>query len=441
VRRIFVLLFAVFLCSGPVVPAVAVGNVARGPGKAAYDVKLTSDASGRTWTGRESIAFSNTSGKPMAEVYLRLWGNGWDGCKQPVKVSNFSGGVPDQPSVNCTAVKVKLPKALAAGRQTSIAFDVTMTAPDRTDRFGRSGVYSFFGNALPVLAVRDAAGWHLEPDVGIGESYYTLAADFAVRLDHPAAVQVPATGVTSTVRRGKQVSTVSIAKQVRDFAWAAGPFKQSLVTSPGGVKVRTWWTDVVTTAAVTDARTEGVAAIDDFGKRFGQYPYGEVDLVLNDKWESFSGMEYPGFVLLIAPPTEEGPVVHELAHQWWYGIVGNNEYADPWLDESFATYATDLHTGDTAEACWPGQVAVSLTNDMGYWKTYGSGWGQYVYIYGACMLHDLERVLGTSAMAKMIRGYIESHWYGISTVTDFKSAAQSATVTNLKSFWKSHAVG
>ncbi|WP_020392442.1 hypothetical protein [Kribbella catacumbae] len=215
-RRVFVLLSTLLLCSGLLTSeAVAVSNSARGPGKAAYDVKLTSDASGRTWTGRERIAFTNTSGKPLAEIYLRLWGNGWDGCKQPVKVSNFSGGVAAKPSVNCTAVKVKLPRALAAGKRTSVAFDVTMTAPDRADRFGRSGVYSFFGNALPVLAVRDGAGWHLEPDVGIGESYYTLAADFVVRLNHPAAVQVPATGRTSTVRRGKQVSTVSIAKQVR----------------------------------------------------------------------------------------------------------------------------------------------------------------------------------------------------------------------------------
>lgn len=53
----------------------------------------------------------------------------------------------------------------------------------------------------------------------------------------------------------------------------------------------------------------------------------------------------PGFVLLVAPPNEEGPVVHELAHQWWYGVIGNNEYADPWLDESFAVYASNPPLG------------------------------------------------------------------------------------------------
>jgi hypothetical protein len=405
---------------------------------ARYDVSLVGDATGRSWTGRESVAFANTTGKPLGEIYLRLWGNAWDGCKQPVKVSQFVGGAAGRPTVGCTVLKVTLAKMLAPGKRMTVAFDVTMTAPERLEQFGRSGGYSFFGNALPVLAVHDNAGWHLEPDVGIGESYYTLAADFVVRLEHPAAVQVPATGITSTALRAGTVMTTSTAKQVRDFAFSAGSFQQSTATSPGGVKVRTWWTNTVTAAAVADAQTNGLAAIDDFGRRFGAYPYGEIDLVLNGKWTSFSGMEYPGFVLLVA---SDGPVVHEVAHQWWYGIIGNNEYADPWLDEAFAVYATDLHDGDTAQGCWPGTLPASIANNMGYWQAHAANWGVYVYTYGACLLHDLERVLGAPAMAAMLHTYAKSHWYGVSTVLDFKSAVQAATTVDLTTFWKAHTIG
>jgi aminopeptidase N len=443
VHRIVVLLLAGLMLLGAASTAsanIAAGKETRGPGKAQYDISLKSDATGRTWTGREQLAFTNTTAEPLSELYLRLWGNAWDGCKSPVKVSRFEGGTPGTATVNCTAVRVTLTKVLAPGKRATIAFDLAMTAPNRPERFGRSGAYSFFGNALPVLAVHDQAGWHLESDVGVGESYYTLAADFAVRLEHPAELQVPATGVASVQRRDRVVTTVSIAKRVRDFAWSVGPFQQSEVTSPGGVKVRTWWTDVVTPAAVADARTKGVAAIDDFSRRFGKYPYGEVDLVLNDKWESFSGMEYPGLVLLIAPPNEEGPVVHELAHQWWYGIVGNNEYADPWLDESFATYSSYLHRGDTRPNCWPGQLNARITNDMGFWKLYGADWSRYVYTYGSCLLHDLERLIGTPAMARLMKTYATTHWYGVSTPAAFKSAAQAATPTDLTPFWTSHSV-
>ncbi|MEV6282582.1 M1 family metallopeptidase [Kribbella sp. NPDC051770] len=425
--------------------AVAVSNhsadgreltAARTPGQASYDVRLTANATGVTWTGREKISFTNTGDSPLREVYLRLWGNTWDGCKAPVKLSRFEGGTAAAPTVNCTAQKITLTKPLRPGQRSAVAFDLTLTAPQRAERFGRSGKYSFFGNALPVLAVRDQAGWHLEPDVGIGESYYTLAADFTVRLDHPAGLAVPATG-TSTTSRG---TTISKAKQVRDFAWAAGPFKQATTKSPGGITIRTAWTDVVTAAAVKDAQTRAAAAIDDFGRRFGTYPYGEVDLVLNDNWESFYGMEYPGFVLLIAPPNEEGPVVHELAHQWFYGIVGNNEYADPWLDESFAVYASYIHTGDNQPDCWPGRLDHLITSDMGHWKTV-PGWSAYVYSYGACMLHDLERTLGTKPMAAMLKAYTKANWYGVATPRAFKAAAQAATTKDLTQFWKDHAIG
>jgi hypothetical protein len=395
--------------------------VARVPGVPSYDVDLTGSADGTTWSGRESVAFTNTSAESLPEIYLRLWGN-VHGCKAVVIKIGVATG-------DCTVVKVPLAEPLAPGKRTSVAFDVTMTAPNRLDRFGRSGDYSFFGNALPVLAVRDDTGWHLEPDVGIGESFYTVAADFRVQLTHTGNLVVPATGVTT--------DGVTIAKQVRDFAWAAGPFTTSEVTSPSGTKVRTWATSTVGLSAVVDARTKALAAVDDFGRRFGAYPYGELDLVLNDRWTAFSGMEYPGFVLLISSGS---PVVHEVAHQWWYGIIGNNEFADPWLDEAFATYATDLHEGNHRAGCWPRSLPIAITSPMSYWQSHPASYGPYVYTYGACMLHELERLIGSPAMARLLTTYARSHWYGVATPTAFKAAAQAVSTTDLTPFWTSHGI-
>ncbi|TCO33554.1 peptidase M1-like protein [Kribbella steppae] len=422
-HRVFMLLL---LASISLFAAPVDGGVARVPDLPSYDVELSGSADGTTWSGRVTVAFTNTSDEPLPEIYLRLWGNVHD-CKAVVVRIGESTG-------DCTVVKVPLAEPLAPGKRTSVAFDATMTAPNRLDRFGRSGTYSFFGNALPVLAVRDNTGWHLEPDVGIGESFYTVAADFRVRLTHTGNLVVPATGVTT----GVTTDGVTIAKQVRDFAWAAGPFTMSEATSPGGTKIRTWATSTVALAAVVDARTKAMTALDDFGRRFGAYPYGEFDLVLNDRWTKFSGMEYPGFVLLISPAS---PVVHEVAHQWWYGIIGNNEYADPWLDEAFATYATDLHEGNHRPACWPRSLPTAITSPMSYWQAHQASYGAVVYTYGACMLHDLERLIGTPAMAGLLTTYAKAHWHGVSTPADFKAAAQAASGTDLTSFWRSHAMG
>lgn len=259
--------------------------------------------------------------------------------------------------MDCTALRIALPKPLVRGERTSVAFDVSIAVPDRNARFGREDAYRFLGNALPVLAVHDAKGWHLDPYVALGESFYALTSDFRVRLDHPSALKVPATGHTRTLPGGPgRTVTLSVADRVRDFAWAAGPFRTAARTTPGGVRLN---------------RTDAEAAIDRFGREFGRYPYGEIDLVMTPGFGG--GMEYPGLVLL--GTTEEGSaVVHEVAHQWWYGIVGNDEYASPWLDESFAQYANarfyGWETGDCwSEVYWPDDNA-SLTASMApTWNT------------------------------------------------------------------------
>ncbi|MZE69596.1 M1 family metallopeptidase [Streptomyces sp. SID5789] len=417
------------------------------PDRARYDVALRSDADGGHWSGRQRVSFRNASGRPLREVYLRLWGNGEDGCgtagaPSPVTVSHVRGGSAGGLSVDCTALRISLPKPLGGGERTSVAFDVSLTVPGRNARFGREDAYRFLGNALPVLAVHDAQGWHLDPYVAVGESFYALASDFRVRLDHPSDLKVPTTGRTRTVASDEtgRTITLGVADRVRDFAWAAGPFRTATDTSPGGVRVKSYWADGTSAAGVRLNRTEAVAAIDRFGEEFGRYPYGEVDLVMTPGFGG--GMEYPGLVLL-GTTEEGGAVVHELAHQWWYGIVGNDEYGSPWLDESFAQYANfrfyGLDTRDCwADVYWPDDGA-ALTAPMDYWSAH-PGTYHLVYTAGPCALADLERTVGAGSMARLLKRYARDHWYGVSTTAGFKKAAQAVTEQDLGPFWEAHRI-
>jgi aminopeptidase N len=155
-------------------------------------------------------------------------------------------------------------------------------------------------------------------------------------------------------------------------------------------------------------------------------------------------MEYPGLVLDMPSQTA---AAHELAHQWFYGIVGDDEYTSPWLDESFTDYATDLYFNKTGSGCgitWQ-SAAEKLTNSMAYWDAHAGRYGTVVYGYGKCTLHDLRRVLGDAPMAKLLKDYVLAHWYGISTTAEFKTAAQKVAAglkkpVDLTSFWKSHRV-
>ncbi|MES4891088.1 M1 family aminopeptidase [Streptomyces sp. NPDC096012] len=418
------------------------GDSTRTPAAPSYTVSLASDTSGTAWTGHESVTFTNASAAPLGEVYLRLWDNYHGSCDaMPIKVGNVTGGTAGALSVACTALRIDLPSPLAQGRSATVGFDLGITVPSGADRFGHDGAFSFIGNALPVLAVRDGAGWHLDPYTNNGESFYSLAADFKVTLDHPSGLLVPATGTSTDTpgSSGRTVTTATAAK-VRDFAWAAGPFTKISGTSAAGVPVNVYSVSGISSSSAQSMLSTARSAVDAHAARFGAYPYGELDAVIdNNYW--FGGMEYPGFVLDLVSTTA---LTHEIGHQWWYGIVGDDEYNSPWLDEAFTDYATDLAQGKTGSGCWSSvswaSGAEKITNSMAYWDAHSSRYSTVVYGYGKCALHDLRRLIGDTAMSKLLKDYATAHWYGVSTTAEFKAAAQAATSTDLTSFWTQHRI-
>ncbi|RCH69998.1 M1 family peptidase [Streptomyces sp. SDr-06] len=414
----------------------------RTPSAPTYTVDLASDTSGTSWSGHESTTFTNASSTALSEVYLRLWDNAHGSCSaMPITVSNVTGGTAGDLSVDCTALRIDLPTPLAQGQSATIGFDLGITVPSGADRFGYDGAFSNIGNALPVLAIRDAAGWHLDPYTNNGESFYSLAADFKVTLDHPTGLLVPATGTSvDTPGSSGRTLTTATASKVRDFAWAAGPFNKISGTSAAGTAVNIYSVSDISSADAQSMLATAKSAVDTHAARFGAYPYGELDAVIdNNYW--FGGMEYPGFVLDLVSTTA---LTHEIGHQWWYGIVGDDEYNSPWLDEAFTDYATDLAQNKTGTGCWNSvswaSSAEKITNSMAYWDAHSSRYSTVVYGYGKCALHDLRRVLGDSVMAKLLKDYAASHWYGVSTTAEFKAAAQAVTSTDLTSLWTQHRI-
>ena len=239
-------------------PAAPTGPATTGPaptGPLLYDVHLASDATGARWDGRERLVLRNPGRSTMDHVWLRLWGNGVDGCAATpdVTVASFQGGAPGTPEVGCTALRVRLDRPLPPGRTTDVSFGLTIRVPQRADRFGRVGAYNFLGNALPVPAIGD----DLPPYVSDAESFQSATSTFLVALDHPAAMAVPATGtVAGETRHGDRVTTRITAPAVRDFAWAAGPFSSVGGRTTTGVRLRTWFTGGVTADTARTVQAE-----------------------------------------------------------------------------------------------------------------------------------------------------------------------------------------
>jgi Peptidase family M1 domain len=422
----------------------------RTPAHPVYTVSLASDQQGFTWTGTESVTFVNASSTPLSTVWIRLWDNGIDGCgpSLAIQVSSVAGGTPGDLQVDCTALPITLPAAIGQGQSATLSWDLTIVVPNRNDRFGRIGSMALLGNALPLVGIQDGRGLHLDPYVSFGEAFYSQVGDFTVTLDVPAGLVTPATGDAQTVRvrrKAGRVATTFLAEEVRDFAWASGPLNEIHGTSGDGVVVRVWWPDTISSEYALDARALGELVMDSHSSAYGPYPYQEVDIVLG-LFTAFGGMEYPQLVMA---QTSDPVIVHELAHQWWFGLVGDDEYNDPWLDEAFASYATDIYYGNEGVGCntvrFPSQSA-RVSNSMAYFVPHADEYGLVVYTIGSCALHALSRKLGSSVMNQFMRDYAVHGALGWSTTPGFMTKAQKVAdglpqPIDLTSFWHRWRIG
>ena len=153
-----------------------------------------------------------------------------------------------------------------------------------------------------------------------------------------------------------------------------------------------------------------------------------MDVVLAG-FAAFGGMEYP--TVIFTNPVRL-TVSHELAHQWWYGIVGDDEYAEPWLDESFATWSQYLPFGPW-RSCrkyhFPGAGA-RITNDMGYWEAHPGEYGT-IYGGGGCLLANLAHRFGQRSFITILRSYAAHHWLGVARTAEFKARIERAAAAQL----------
>jgi aminopeptidase N len=140
-------------------------------------------------------------------------------------------------------------------------------------------------------------------------------------------------------------------------------------------------------------------------------------------------------------------VAHEVAHQWWYGLVGNDIYRQPWLDESFAHYSTVIATEDragpeTAQAVYAeaveslykrgvagGDPPAGLAIDQ-----YESFNAYYYAIYGkgAVFLGALREEIGDEAFFSAMQSYYAAQRYGITSRAAFQGAMEAAAGRSLE---------
>ena len=380
-------------------PAVAASQPdagrAQSPRNASYSIDVRLDPARRALDGREVLTWRNISPVATGELRFHLYYNAWKNTRSTwmrelrrrgrrgrdlharpesdwgwsdvtsIRLLDAGGGPPadltagaafiapdDGNADDRTVLRVPLPAPVAPGATVEIEIEWSSRVPRTFSRTGAIGDYFFFAQWFPKIGVLEAGGWHCRQFHAATE-FFSDYGVYDVRITVPGGWVVGATGTEQSVSdNGDGTATHRYRQEdVHDFAWTTSPDfieRRERFEHAGlpGVDMRLLLQpEHAGQAARHFAATRNTLRY--FGEWFGPYPYEQVTIV-DPAWQSRSGgMEYPTLFTAgtrwLAPgdvASPEGVTVHEAGHQFWYGLVGNNEFDHAWLDEGLTTFAT-----------------------------------------------------------------------------------------------------
>jgi aminopeptidase N len=245
----------------------------------------------------------------------------------------------------------------------------------------------------------------------------------------------------------------------RDFFLACSPDFQIASQLVGETTVRSFYTpeheDAGRQALAVAAATLGI-----FNDKFGAYPYRDLDVV-EAPMRNALGVEYPGIFLVAQSlydtpekPEFEVTTAHEVAHQWWYSVVGNDVFEEPWLDEALATYSSSLfYEYERGAAYAEGFYAhweerydrllkewgdERVAEDLAYFESLNKPavYGGIVYTKGALFFRALRDEIGVSAFFQALRNYYQKRYFQTAHAEDLLSAFEQAAGRELDGIYQ-----
>ncbi|MBR4905789.1 MAG: M1 family metallopeptidase, partial [Clostridia bacterium] len=336
-----------------------------------YDMDLTLNEADHTVSGHVVFDFYNDSKDPWDKLCMRDYPSlftdpesvGYDSSMEIHGAVTEIGDVTDgrdgsrlacERDDDVSVIWLGLQKPLAPNEWMTLEYDFQTTVPTVADRFGyEAGVFNVT-NFYPILAEYADGDWSHAAYYDMGECFFSETADYDVTLTVPLGFTAATTGAeTGKTETDDAVTYTFHAPCVRDFVFSASGTFVWENAAFDGVRVNVLYnSESKPTSDMTAPVEAAFRAAEDslaaFGEAFGKYPYEELDIILAPIYAG--GMEYPNLVIIadmLCDPDYSGEtddrrydplkdcIAHEIAHQWFMGIVGNDSGMQPWQDESF----------------------------------------------------------------------------------------------------------
>jgi hypothetical protein len=396
----------------------------------------------------QTIMLRNNSGNRLADMVF-----GVPIAHQP-GAFEFSGAeaeinrfvAPADASLDGIMLKVVLPRRVELGGllRLTLRYRIAFQGVPVWEGFpngnnGASGGVLRAGEWFPVIAPYDRfegwQGWQYTP---VGDPAIYPAANYTLAVRSEPQVKIAGGGFVQQegdvwrfhIDQGRGMPFfASDQYAIAGSEWGSIPIHSYYL--PGGE------------AQARNAITKASRALALYTDRFGDYAFPSLTIAQN----GYRGdMEYSGMISLSDRTYVEGSdallsllIAHEMAHQWWYGGVGNDQVNQPWLDEGLASYTEIIYLEEFERGLADGRMAtfegraqngVMLDTPI----TGFSDTGEYterLYARGAVFVRDLRVIMGDAEFFGFLKHYYQFYRGKIATTQDFLDLARQHTPQDL----------
>ena len=463
------------------------------PQIASYNIEVKLDKENKKLLGKEIITFINTSKKSVDTLFLHLYPNAFQsdtttfmkeslfpdkikkkeeyrGCMEIKKINVSSGDdLTQEKIIDETIMKLPLPKLLPPKDTIRLEVEFVVKLPQILFRMGYSGKNFVMGQWFPKMAVLEEDGRWNAYQYHFDSEFFADFGTYDVSITLPLEYVVGATGYLQEekINQDSTKTWVYHAEDVHDFVWVADPDYLISKRMVDGIELEFFYKPLhkKKVERIMDAAE---FALKYYGSTFGNYHYKK--FVIADAEVGLGGgaMEYPMFIT-ISPselPTDkikldELILFHEIAHQWWYGMIASNEFEEAWLDEGFSVYserkALEEKFGKTANLV--NLLGIKIGDKdlakIGYlldpqsdipvknsWEFQDLlSYQANVYYKASLLLQTLENLLGEEKMKKLLRTYFERYKFKHPKTQDFIKLANEISEEDLNPFFSQFLFG
>jgi len=409
----------------------------------------------------ETISYVNYTPDDLPDLVLMVEPNRWQGGFSLVSLTWENGEVIDQYELQDDHMHLSLPTPLAPGDGLKLIFRYRLELPEipppsdtlRPQPFGYTERQTNIVDWYPYIPpYRTGVGWLVHTHTWFGEHQVFDVAEFhlSLTLDEPVQDLVIAASAPA-VREGDTYSYYLQA--ARTIALSASDRYLVQSTNVGDVTIYSY-TFPYDKYAGQEVLHNTADSLQLFSQLIMPYPLTSLSVVEAD---FLDGMEYDGLYFLshgfydLYDGSPKGYLTfiaaHETAHQWWYGLVGNDQALEPWLDEAMSTYMEHVfyenvyadYLPDSGQRMvdWWWYYRVNFYDPVGWvdGTIYDFNWfydyRDGVYLNGAKFFEDLRNMIGDQDFFAFIRDYAQRNRYKIATASDFFAILREHTSVDL----------